>query len=482
MKLLHALFVGGKLRPQIGNILFRVARRMDGAAKHIHHLGLAIGAAVDQLEIVDQHAFLVDMRGIRRRGPRRLAADIGMVPPAGDKEQDLALVEDRRNHGDIGKVRAAVIGVVQHIGIARADLALIVADHRTDGFPHRAQMHRHVRRVGDQRSGGIEDRAGKVQTFLHIHRQRRVLKGVAHLLGDRHEQVVEHLEHHRVTARADGHALLTRDDAAQDQIADFGHLGLPAGLDDGGRRRLGDQGRPVDRAACGDGFPAVDRCCHRRAAHIGVNGGERREGIACRHMRSRLDIEGQADGLDRDGGRDHPLAGHDKAEARAIGCLIGLDHLVHRAIGHLERGVRPVIAKMDKTPGLHPVIADPLRLYLGLGNGSQPVELGHKTRHQTIRQRRLDGALAQRAHIGKPHAIGRQHPGEWMYQHRVHAQHIGNQAGMLPAGAAKALQRIVGHIIAALHRDLLDGIGHVLDSNAQEAVGKLFRRAGNAGR
>ena len=53
---------------------------------------------------------------------------------------------------------------------------------------------------------------------------------------------------------------------------------------------------------------------------------------------------------------------------------------------------------------------------------------------------------------------------------------------MLPAGAAKALQRIISHIISALHRDLLDGIGHVLDSNAQEAVGKLFRRAGNAGR
>ena len=329
VKLLHALFVGGKLRPQIGNILFRIARRMNSAAKHLHHLGLTISAAVDKFEIVDQHAFLVDMRRIRRGGPRRLAADIGMVPPAGDKEQDLALVEDRRNHGDIGKVRAAVIGVVQHIGIARADLALIVADHRTDGFPHRAQMHRHVRRVGDQRSGGIEDRAGKVQTFLHIHRQRRVLKGVAHLLGDRHEQIVEHLEHHRITARADGHALFPRHDAAQDKIADFGHLGLPAGLDDGGRCRLCNQGRPVDLATCGDGFPAVDRCGHRLAAHIGINGGERRKGIACRNMRCCLDIKGQPNGLDRDGGRDHALAWHDETEARAVGSLVGLDHLVH---------------------------------------------------------------------------------------------------------------------------------------------------------
>jgi hypothetical protein len=47
-------------------------------------------ALVDQLEIVDQHAFLVDGRGARRHRARRHAADIGVVAARGDEEQDLA--------------------------------------------------------------------------------------------------------------------------------------------------------------------------------------------------------------------------------------------------------------------------------------------------------------------------------------------------------------------------------------------------------
>ena len=68
-----------------------------------------------------------------------------------------------------------------------------------------------------------------------------------------------------------------------------------------------------------------------------------------------------------------------------------------------------------------------------------------------------------------------------MHQHRVHAKHIGDQAGMLAAGTTKTLKRVVGHVIAALHRDFLDGVGHVLNRNPQEPVGKLLRRTGNAG-
>ena len=52
---------------------------------------------------------------------------------------------------------------------------------------------------------------------------------------------------------------------------------------------------------------------------------------------------------------------------------------------------------------------------------------------------------------------------------------------MLSAGAAKTLQRIIGHIIATLHRNLLDRIRHVLDGDPEKAIGNLFSAAGNAG-
>jgi chemotaxis signal transduction protein len=45
---------------------------------------------------------------------------------------------------------------------------------------------------------GVEEGAGEVQPLLDVHRVGGVLQPQAHLLGDVHEQVVEHLEHHRV--------------------------------------------------------------------------------------------------------------------------------------------------------------------------------------------------------------------------------------------------------------------------------------------
>ena len=70
----------------------------------------------------------------------------------GDPEQDrlARLVEHRRADGDVGQMRAAVIGRVERENVAGADLARVEADDRLDRAVHRAQMHRHVRRIGDQ--------------------------------------------------------------------------------------------------------------------------------------------------------------------------------------------------------------------------------------------------------------------------------------------------------------------------------------------
>ena len=64
-----------------------------------------------------------------------------------------------------------------------------------------------------------------------------------------------------------------------------------------------------------------------------------------------------------------------------------------------------------------------------------------------------------------------------MDQHLGHAERVGDQAGMLAAGAAEAVERIAGHVMAALDRNLLDRIGHVLDRDLDEAVGDLFGAA-----
>ena len=59
-QLLHALLVGGDLRLQVGDVLVGIARRILAAGQQRAQLRLAEAAAVDQLEIVDQHALLFD--------------------------------------------------------------------------------------------------------------------------------------------------------------------------------------------------------------------------------------------------------------------------------------------------------------------------------------------------------------------------------------------------------------------------------------
>ena len=75
-----------------------------------------------------------------------------------------------------------------------------------DALAHCAQMHGHMRRVGDQVARAVEDRAGEIQPFLDVHAQRGVLQHDAGLLGHAHEQVVEQLQQHRVRPRGAGGA------------------------------------------------------------------------------------------------------------------------------------------------------------------------------------------------------------------------------------------------------------------------------------
>ena len=54
------------------------------------------------------------------------------------------------------------------------------------------------------------------------------------------------------------------------------------------------------------------------------------------------------------------------------------------------------------------------------------------------------------------------------------AQRVGNATRMLTAGAAEAIERIFGDVVAPLHRDLLDRVRHILDGDGQESLGGLL--------
>ena len=175
-----------------------------------------------------------------------------MVPAVGDEKQDVAPggVKYRGDHGHVGQVGAAVIGVVEGDDVAWLQGASPQPQHGLHAFAHRAEMDRDMRGVGHQTALGVEYRAGKIQPLFDVDAERGVLQHGAHLLGDVHEQIVEQFEQHRVGLRAaGGDARRARFDPPQQQVIEIGHLGAPAGLDDRGRVGLADQRRSGDMVA-----------------------------------------------------------------------------------------------------------------------------------------------------------------------------------------------------------------------------------------
>ena len=226
LELLDALRARGDLRAQVGEVLVDVARRISARAEDRAHLVLEKAPLRDQLHVVEQHALLVDVRRIRRHRARRDAADVGVMAARRDVELRAngvcsalgigRLVEKhRRDHRDVGQMRAAVVRRIEHEHVAGLHRAGAAVDDRLHALAHRAQVHRHVRRIGDQVAFGVEQRAREIEPLLDVDRVRGVGERHAHLLGDRHEQVVEHLEQHRVGAGADRMRARDRDRRAR---------------------------------------------------------------------------------------------------------------------------------------------------------------------------------------------------------------------------------------------------------------------------
>ena len=101
-------------------------------------------------------------------------------------------------------MRAACIRCVKHEGVTRFHESGSLVKNHPNAFAHRAEMHRHVRRVGHQIAFRIKDRAGEIEALFNVDRVAGVGQCDTHLLGNRHEQIVENFEQHWVSCGADG--------------------------------------------------------------------------------------------------------------------------------------------------------------------------------------------------------------------------------------------------------------------------------------
>ena len=403
-----------------------------------------------------------------------------------------------------------------------------------------------VRGVGDELALPVEEGAGEVQTFLDVHRVGSVGQGHPHLFGDGHEQVVEDLQQDGIDVGAEGDPCRARLMTSQDQFAAGSHLGLPAGLDEGGGPVLADDGRSADYLPGPQGGTLEEGGGMIPAPQVQGQGGEGRVGAGwflgtagevgtgrvragaggigsggVRGVRGSgygghlAEVIGHGDGVGGicpngrirsrggEGGKPGPptalglgdeilandlhgnrlhhqrLVHHDETEALAMGgsksAANGRQIRTCRGWrlpfgdGDAQGRVAAGVAQAQGNLGAQAVRGQPLRHHLGAPGGLQLRPCGDQSRDQLRGQCPLQGLLLEQPCLRQAHAIGGQHARQGVDEDSRHPQGIGHGAGMLAAGATEAAQGVGGDVVAALGGDVLDGVGHVLHGDAQEA-------------
>lgn len=208
-------------------------------------------------------------------------------------------------------------------------------------------MHGGVRGVGDQLAVAVEHCAGKVEPFLDVGRPGGLLQAHSHLLGNGHEEVVEHLKHDRID--------LTRDHLGMGLFLEAGHDNVGVGIDPCLPARLDNDGADIfenDRGA--DDLLARFQMRapeHLRFLPLSAGIKARRfdgDGRFVDFRQGRFHLTGAATGgLDVDHLHDQWRFRHQEAELFAVDALEMGGHFGAVGEGNLDGGVGALIAQMQ---------------------------------------------------------------------------------------------------------------------------------------
>ncbi len=168
---------------------------------HLHHVVTHL-AAIVELERGDANAFLPDLRRRGIVGAVGGAADVVLVRPVDRPEGEPLADEHGQQHGEIGQVIVAVIRVVEEEHVARLDAALEEVGDGRDRPGQGAHVDRHVLGLGRESPLAVEDRRREIAARVEDLGVGRSQHGLAHLLDDAFEPMLDHRDRDAVGIHA----------------------------------------------------------------------------------------------------------------------------------------------------------------------------------------------------------------------------------------------------------------------------------------
>ena len=148
-------------------------------------------------------AFVEDFARLAGAASRHRAADVALVRDGAAEAEQRAVDEDRRDHRDVGRMRAAaLIGVIDQEGVAFGDGVAEFREHRGAAGRKRADMQRQHDMLGDDLAVRVHQRAGGILGFAHDGGEAGAEQRVLHLLHDAGEARLDDFEVDRVRARS----------------------------------------------------------------------------------------------------------------------------------------------------------------------------------------------------------------------------------------------------------------------------------------
>ncbi len=173
----------------------------------------------DQADDWNDHALLEDLaKGAD--GGRRTTADVDVVGQVRDVAEKLAVVEHRRDHGDVVEVNPAAVGIVGNEHVAGLEAFRAVGPNRLrNDLDHRPEVDRLSEGLRGNLQSPIEERAGEVRPGLDVRRVGASPERQCHLLRRRGQRVARDLKGDRIEPGGVGHDGML-------PLATFGNDGL----------------------------------------------------------------------------------------------------------------------------------------------------------------------------------------------------------------------------------------------------------------